>query len=1267
MVKGIKTKKNTCIIFFGLVLSFAMLVMGGSATYAGASIPGSDAKTKIINTAYMQGMYRCYTLTVGGPKKGKNDNGTKYSKITDKPQLDYEITSSGDHKSANYGSYLAMFPSPEAENRVALPNGWTGLPNNDSTLNCAKLAHGSSNVTSVYTVFGKSKDLPSASSDGTTKNAFFKKMGYSVSNEGTSNCFSIKLKYQIYKRGRKTDENGKELYGVGDYVLTPYDPAQIFEATSNTICFTPDDTGNAWKGGDDEIDYGDYSAGVSSFTNCDKYDVCIARTGQSDSDVETYQTAGKTVLGIHVSSNVISGGEYMRPDGYSQSATANDPNSSMNPTEKLIVVEPGMSFADIKTTLNNAISSMQYSDYDKNSLAGLYAKPSGSDEQYVVFFPNQEAGAYVQEEKGTAVGTNYTISDGTTAANTMLSYFIGSKNKNDLNLSDSQKVFTYQHYLKDLKTNGSPAATIDCASESAPSGAIEVQWFETTKERKTCYITINDSAMKLSTIDSDGWFSTSTKSLKEIVDELKDIKITTLQGITDEDLDNMSENPNEDLQKSDTSGTVAPDCYTNGGALAWVLCPIIDAGGSFVESAYEKYIEPFLILDSALFRNDSASNGTRQAWGNFQSIANLAFIVIFLVVIMSQITGYGIDNYGIKKILPKLIIAAILINLSYIICQVAVDVANIIGSGIKGMFEGIGKIDPSTSLIVAESPSVARAVGGTVIIVLLVGLISAPFVLSMGWAVLVPVFLAIISIVVAIVFLFILLGVRQALAVVLVVLSPMAFLCYMLPNTKKIYDRWFQMFKALLMAYPICALTVYGGQAVSRIMISASQTSGKVSFTMLLTAAVICIVPVYLIPSILKKSMGEVSNLVGKLQNLATSKSRDAAANTRGMRYLKRQGELYKGARQADFDSKMAHRALYGGKFQNKFANTVNRMTGRELIKPGLANKGTLKRSTQRYAYNAAINTAEAEDANQVKTYSSMFNALGGDGEVIDRLTHMKAKDLDENQIAAAISTMNDEDKVMDLVSKLDLNSIIGNDKDSVKKRQAIANALMGRKNNIIAQSAGKLIAKGGVDGGKYNISDLMKHNDLQQKVQSAGTSIMASQDKDVFATAGAANMFSAEQIAAGIGAGFTGTTAKNFNNMVSQSSVSSDAILNNMSMEQLANVSSSNYGATQSTLDLLGGAAGIEANSNAKAVLDTLKSSEGAQARSTMDANTMSLLGIEAAGPSVIASDLFIPSGTKHGTPVQLDIRNDGTAVRHDNGQEVDLKGYRRVAPKTK
>ena len=225
----------------------------------------------------------------------------------------------------------------------------------------------------------------------------------------------------------------------------------------------------------------------------------------------------------------------------------------------------------------------------------------------------------------------------------------------------------------------------------------------------------------------------------------------------------------------------------------------------------------------------------------------------------------------------------------------------------------------------------------------------------------------------------------------------------------------------------------------------------------------------------------------------------------------------------------------------------------------------------------------------------------------------------------------------------------------------------MGRKNNIIAQSAGKLIAKGGVDGGKYNISDLMKHNDLQQKVQSAGTSIMASQDKDVFATAGAANMFSAEQIAAGIGAGFTGTTAKNFNNMVSQSSVSSDAILNNMSMEQLANVSSSNYGATQSTLDLLGGAAGIEANSNAKAVLDTLKSSEGAQARSTMDANTMSLLGIEAAGPSVIASDLFIPSGTKHGTPVQLDIRNDGTAVRHDNGQEVDLKGYRRVAPKTK
>ena len=63
---------------------------------------------------------------------------------------------------------------------------------------------------------------------------------------------------------------------------------------------------------------------------------------------------------------------------------------------------------------------------------------------------------------------------------------------------------------------------------------------------------------------------------------------------------------------------------------------------------------------------------------------------MFLAIIISQLTGFGISNYGIKKMLPRLIIAAILVNLSIYICQIAVDLSNILGYGLRAGLGGIG-------------------------------------------------------------------------------------------------------------------------------------------------------------------------------------------------------------------------------------------------------------------------------------------------------------------------------------------------------------------------------------------------------------------------------------------------------------------------------------------------------------------------------------------------------------------------------------------------
>ena len=122
-------------------------------------------------------------------------------------------------------------------------------------------------------------------------------------------------------------------------------------------------------------------------------------------------------------------------------------------------------------------------------------------------------------------------------------------------------------------------------------------------------------------------------------------------------------------------------CHSESGALGWILCPVLEFAASAASWAYESVVMPNLETNPQLFKIDDARNGTYQAWQIFRDFANAVFVIFLLFVILSQLTGIGIDNYGIKKSLPKLITAAILVNLSFFICQACVDLSNIVGHG----------------------------------------------------------------------------------------------------------------------------------------------------------------------------------------------------------------------------------------------------------------------------------------------------------------------------------------------------------------------------------------------------------------------------------------------------------------------------------------------------------------------------------------------------------------------------------------------------------
>ena len=92
--------------------------------------------------------------------------------------------------------------------------------------------------------------------------------------------------------------------------------------------------------------------------------------------------------------------------------------------------------------------------------------------------------------------------------------------------------------------------------------------------------------------------------------------------------------------------------------IGWIVCPVSNFLANGMDTAFN-VLKSFLIVQPL----GLTQNGTTlyQTWNYIRSFANVAFVIVFMIIIYSQITNMGITNYGIKKLLPRLIIAAILV------------------------------------------------------------------------------------------------------------------------------------------------------------------------------------------------------------------------------------------------------------------------------------------------------------------------------------------------------------------------------------------------------------------------------------------------------------------------------------------------------------------------------------------------------------------------------------------------------------------------------
>ena len=307
--------------------------------------------------------------------------------------------------------------------------------------------------------------------------------------------------------------------------------------------------------------------------------------------------------------------------------------------------------------------------------------------------------------------------------------------------------------------------------------------------------------------------------------------------------------------ESPSENSTGTSCDVQG--IGWIICPLsnwLADGIDYMYSALQEF------LKTKPLETTNQNSGIYLAWVIMRNISNVAFIVAFLVIIYSQLTSVGISNYGVKKMLPRLIIAAVLVNLSFTFCAILLDLSNIAGYAFQDAFMGI----KNTISTVGENTST-----WTWSEVISTALSNGALAVGAGYAVSLALTTEILPMLVpaatlaglTLLFILLIMAARQALIIILIIVSPLAFVCYLLPGTEKWFKKWRDLFFTMLVFFPAFAV-VFGGAQLAGILII-QNASGPNGAIMHVLGMLVQIIPLAITPLIMKFSGGVLGKFAG--------------------------------------------------------------------------------------------------------------------------------------------------------------------------------------------------------------------------------------------------------------------------------------------------------------------------------------------------------------------------------------------------------------------
>ena len=366
---------------------------------------------------------------------------------------------------------------------------------------------------------------------------------------------------------------------------------------------------------------------------------------------------------------------------------------------------------------------------------------------------------------------------------------------------------------------------------------------------------------------------------------------TACAGLAGEELEACKQGQSAKVENPDASDKEdKKDCgdVLDSGLLGYFICPVINVAISFADGAWS--IFEFLLINNPLDR----SGAYYDSWTKVRDLANAILVVIFLGIVISQVSNIGISNYGIKKMLPRLVIVAVAINISYYLMQVIIDIANITGKSIDGIFSGFESYSGLKAAngwsVLLDSILLSATVAGSVGVTLAAGAVLGwPAIILFLGAMIIPAIIGIIAGLLA-------LQVRSMLIPILAIFSPVALVAWVLPNTQKLFDKWKSMFTGLVFLYPLASI-YYGGLKFAASLTLGEGESSSIQRLMALAALFIGTFMVAVIAIKSNSIMGKIVGGIGGFANkLGVSRLGGLVSNTAsGMMSSRRAEFLSKG------------------------------------------------------------------------------------------------------------------------------------------------------------------------------------------------------------------------------------------------------------------------------------------------------------------------------------------------------------------------------------